>query len=62
MKEVSQMFNFSKLPFFDNHTHNIRVTNHTLDPIELVLAFIHGYADIPNEQGRRMEGSIGKQY
>lgn len=56
------MFSFSHLPFFDNHTHNIRVTNHTLEPLDLVLPFIHGYGDIPDEQGHRKEGSNGKQY
>ncbi|MDR1569525.1 MAG: amidohydrolase [Oscillospiraceae bacterium] len=56
------MFSFEHLPFFDNHTHNIQTQNHVLEPLDLVLAFIHGYGDIPDAQGHKMEGSRGKQW
>ena len=40
------MFDFSEIPFFDNHTHRIDVSNRTIRPIDLGIAFMHGWGDV----------------
>ncbi len=39
-------FDFSALPFFDNHTHKIDVANQERAPLDLAVALMHGYGDI----------------
>ncbi len=39
------MFDFSKLPFFDNHTHLLNVTNREIDLKEYMGPLNHGYVD-----------------
>jgi predicted TIM-barrel fold metal-dependent hydrolase len=41
-----KVFDFSKVPYFDNHTHTINVTNHTKTSLEFTIPFLHGYRDI----------------
>lgn len=36
------MLDFTRTPFFDNHTHRIDVSNRAIEPIELGKAFVHG--------------------
>ena len=40
------MFDFSNIPFFDNHTHRIDVSNRSIRPIDLCSAFVHGRAPV----------------
>ena len=40
------MFDFSNIPFFDNHTHRIDVSNRTIRPIDLGIAFMHGWGTV----------------
>ena len=40
------MFDFSEMPFFDNHTHRIDVSNRAIRPIDLGNAFVHGRAPV----------------
>lgn len=40
------MFDFSDMPFFDNHTHRIDVSNRTIEPVDLANAFVHGRAPV----------------
>ena len=49
------MFDFSNLPFFDNHTHRIDVSNRTIEPIDLGTPFVHGRAPVKplDEAGKR---------
>lgn len=45
------MFNFSTLPFFDNHTHRIKSENHEVTPLELAVSWMHGWGDINPPEG-----------
>jgi uncharacterized protein len=45
------MFDFSGLPFFDNHTHRINSRNHEVTPLELAAAWMHGWGDINPPEG-----------
>ena len=40
------MFDFSSVPFFDNHTHRINVENREIRPIDLGIAFVHGWGPV----------------
>ncbi len=40
------MFDFSEMPFFDNHTHRIDVSDRTIRPIDLGNAFVHGRSPV----------------
>lgn len=40
------MFDFTALPFFDNHTHRINVSNREIKPIDLAIAFVHGWGPV----------------
>ncbi len=40
------MFDFSNLPFFDDHTHRIDVRDREITPLELGVAFMHGWGPI----------------
>ena len=40
------MFNFSSMPFFDNHTHRINIENREITPLQLGIAFVHGWGPI----------------
>ncbi len=40
------MLDFSGLPFFDNHTHLIDVSNRTITMQEFISPFAHGYGDL----------------
>lgn len=41
-------FDFSTIPFFDNHTHLLDTTNRTVPLKELLGNLAHGYGDLPN--------------
>lgn len=43
------MLDFSNVPFFDNHTHRIDVSNRTITPLDLGIAFMHGWGPINPE-------------
>lgn len=43
------MFDFSNMPFFDDHTHRIDVRNREITPLELGVAFMHGWGTINPE-------------
>ena len=46
------MFDFSKLPFFDNHTHELNMSKTEVTTFEFTIHFLHGFRDIlPTEQG-----------
>lgn len=45
------MFDFTSIPFFDNHTHRINVENREIKPIQLGMAFVHGWR--PKNPGDR---------
>ena len=40
------MFDFTNIPFFDNHTHRINVQNREITPLELAIAFVHGWGPL----------------
>ncbi len=40
------MFDFSGIPFFDNHTHRIDVSDRSITPMELANAFVHGRSPV----------------
>ena len=40
------MFNFDSMHFFDNHTHRIDVSNREITPLDLGVAFMHGWGPI----------------
>ena len=40
------MLDFSTIPFFDNHTHRIDVSNRAIEPLDLPIAFVHGWGDV----------------
>jgi len=40
------MFDFSKKPFFDNHTHLINVQNREIIPLELTIPMMHGWGPL----------------
>lgn len=40
------MLDFSNVPFFDNHTHRIDVSNRTITPLDLGIAFMHGWGPV----------------
>ena len=40
------MFDFSSMPFFDNHTHRIDVSNREIRPIQLAITFAHGWGPV----------------
>ena len=40
------MFDFTSVPFFDNHTHRINVQNRAITPLELAIAFVHGWGPL----------------
>ena len=40
------MFDFTSKPFFDNHTHRIDVRNREITPLELGIAFVHGWGPV----------------
>ena len=40
------MFDFSSMPFFDNHTHRINVENREITPLQLGIAFVHGWGPV----------------
>lgn len=40
------MLDFSDIPFFDNHTHRIDVSNRAIRPIDLGIAFMHGWGPV----------------
>jgi predicted TIM-barrel fold metal-dependent hydrolase len=41
------MFDFSKLPFYDNHTHNMLMDKTEFTTRELTCSFLHGFRDVP---------------
>ncbi len=43
------MLDFKDIPFFDDHTHLIDVSNHEIDMREFLTPFAHGYGDRLNE-------------
>lgn len=43
------MLDFSNVPFFDNHTHRIDVSNRTITPLDLGIAFMHGWGPVNDE-------------
>ncbi len=43
------MLDFSNVPFFDNHTHRIDVSNRTITPLDLGIAFMHGWGPVNPE-------------
>ena len=45
------MFDFSSIPFFDNHSHRINVENREITPLQLSVAFAHGWGPV-NPEGR----------
>lgn len=45
------MFDFSNLPFFDNHTHLLNVTNREINLKEYMAPLNHGYVDTIAENG-----------
>ena len=45
------MFDFSSIPFFDNHSHRINVENREITPLQLGVAFAHGWGPV-NPEGR----------
>ena len=49
------MFDFTDVPFFDNHTHRIDVSNRAIEPIDLGSPFVHGRAPVHplDEAGKR---------
>ena len=49
------MFDFSSIPFFDNHTHRIDVSNREIKPIDLGIAFMHGWGPINPTARRNMK-------
>ena len=40
------MFDFSGMPFFDNHAHRINVSDREITPLQLAVAFDHGWGPI----------------
>ena len=52
------MFDFTSTPFFDNHTHRINVSNREITPIELGIAFVHGWGPVNYAKDRPL-GSAG---
>lgn len=45
------MLDFSNVPFFDDHTHRIDVSNKTITPLDLGVAFMHGWGTVyPEDQ------------
>jgi len=40
------MFDFTSVPFFDNHTHRINVSNREITPLQLAIAFVHGWGPV----------------
>ena len=50
------MFDFSSVPFFDNHTHRINVENREIKPIDLGIAFVHGWGPV-NDPNRPLGAS-----
>ena len=52
------MFDFTSTPFFDNHTHRIDVQNREIRPIDLGIAFVHGWGPV-NPKDRPLGNSAG---
>ena len=53
------MFDFSSIPFFDNHTHRIDVSNREIKPIDLGIAFMHGWGPInPTDQPLMLSAEV----
>ena len=52
------MFDFTSMPFFDNHTHRINVDNRAITPLELAIAFVHGWGPV-NPADRPLGASAG---
>lgn len=40
------MFDFNSVPFFDNHTHLINISNREITPLQLGVAFMHGWGPV----------------
>ena len=47
---------FEHIPFFDNHTHRINVTTRSIQPLELAVAFMHGWGTV-NDPGKPLGNS-----
>lgn len=62
------MFDFSQIPFFDNHTHLINVdhvnqkllTGQALKPLDISSQFLHGRRDVLPKAGEKGEGISGE--
>lgn len=44
------MLDFSNVPFFDDHTHRIDVSNREITPLDLGVAFMHGWGPVNPEE------------
>ena len=54
------MFDFSDLPFFDNHTHLLNVTNREIDMKDYIGPFNHGYVDnLPDDVPFNIDNCAG---
>ena len=40
------MLNLTSVPFFDNHTHRINVSDRAVTPLDLAIAFVHGLGPV----------------